>query len=330
MEQVDNDGLVSVDVFVPCFKTGVHVALSVRFVLLNVWFFLLFEQVFGHKVKNGVDTLLRIMLTVAFKGHVILTQYSFEEIWSDNIAITDPKLANKLGPSLNQSALSSQRILVFSLEQRLVLPIQVILGKFPCARKALNATVHVASVSKVIKSSKTFLRSVVEFIFVVLLQFVIGHGTAFVDVEPLVFFHAVIVAIFHDFTFADGAQDVSAVAPFAEPYHQVSSFDVFECKAIGRLLFELDNNLLVIAEINLVHSQRRIQERLKRLTWELDATVKLDIFAWCLLTLRFVFSVICLWLGNSLASGFQILISFMLILAIKPKTDIFHLDLKAS
>ena len=91
-----------------------------------------------------------------------------------------------------------------------------------------------------------------------------------------------------------------------------------------------DNNLLVIAEINLVHSQRRIQERLKRLTWELDATVKLDIFAWCLLTLLFVSSVICLWLGNSLASGFQILISFMLILAIEPKTDIFHLDLKAS
>jgi len=73
MEQVDNDGLVSVYMFIPCFKTGVHITLSVRFVLFNIWFFLLFEQVFGHEVKNGINTLLGIMLTIAFEGHIILT-----------------------------------------------------------------------------------------------------------------------------------------------------------------------------------------------------------------------------------------------------------------
>lgn len=116
MEQVDNDGLVSVNMFVPCFKTSVHITLSVRLVLLNIWFFLLFEQVFGHEVKNGVDTLLRIMLSVAFEGDIILSQNSFEKIWSDHIAIADPKLTNELGPSLNQSTLGSQRILIFSLD----------------------------------------------------------------------------------------------------------------------------------------------------------------------------------------------------------------------
>ena len=76
--------------------------------------------------------------------------------------------------------------------------------------------------------------------------------------EPLVFFHTVIVAVFHVFTFADGAKDVSAVAPFAESYDEVSSFDVFECETISRFFSELDNNLLVIIKIDLVHSQGRI------------------------------------------------------------------------
>lgn len=194
----------------------------------------------------------------------------------------------------------------------------------------MNTTIHVASVSEVVKSGETLFGSVVEFILVILLEFVIGHGTAFVDVESLVFFHAVIVAIFDVFAFADGTEDISAVAPLAESYDEVASFDVFECKSIGRFFFELDNDLLVVVEIYLVHSQSGIQEWLKRLSWELDAAVKLDIFTWWLLTVRFVFSAVCLWLRNSLASGFQILISFMLILAIEPKTDVLNLDLKAS
>ena len=72
---------------------GVHIALSVselvsqpsdsiRFILFNVWFFLLLEQVFGHEVKNSVDTLLGIVLTIALKGDIVLTQDSFEKIWS--------------------------------------------------------------------------------------------------------------------------------------------------------------------------------------------------------------------------------------------------------
>ena len=216
------------------------------------------------------------------------------------------------------------------MEQRLVFSIQVIFGELPCARKALDTAIHVASVTKVVKSGKTLLGSVVEFIFIILLQFVVSHSTAFVDMEPLVLFHTVIVAVFHIFTFADGAKDVSAVAPFAESYDEVSSLDVFECEILSNFFLELDNNLLVIVKIDLVHSKGRIQERLKRLSWELDAAVKLDIFAWWLLTLLFVFRAVCLWLRNSLASGFQVLISFVLILAIEPKTDIFNLNLKAS
>jgi hypothetical protein len=87
--------------FIPCFKTGVHIALSVRFILFNIWFFLLLEQVFGHEVKNSVDTLLGIVLTIALKGDIVLTQDSFEKIWSNYIAIADPEFTNELGPSLD-------------------------------------------------------------------------------------------------------------------------------------------------------------------------------------------------------------------------------------
>lgn len=101
MEEIDDDGLVSIDVFVPCFETGVHITLAVRFVLFNIWLFLLFEQILGHEVEDCINALLRVMLSIAFKGHIVLAQDSFEEIWSHDIALADPKFTDELGPSLN-------------------------------------------------------------------------------------------------------------------------------------------------------------------------------------------------------------------------------------
>lgn len=84
MEQITDDRLVSQNMIVPGFFACNIIGLTIRLDSLYVRLFLIFVQVLRHEVKNCIDTLLRILLTIAFEGHVVLTENSLEEIRADD------------------------------------------------------------------------------------------------------------------------------------------------------------------------------------------------------------------------------------------------------
>ena len=120
-------------------------------------------------------------------------------------------------------------------------------------------------------------------IVVVIVELFVGHGSALVDVEPLVPFHAVFVAILHNLALADGSQDVLVVAPLALANHQLLALLELEGEWLAGILSVLNNDVLVLVQINLMHTEGSVQEGLHRLAWEFDSTIDLrDNLAACL------------------------------------------------
>jgi hypothetical protein len=58
--------------------------------LLHVRFFVLLIEVLRHKIKNSVDALLRIVLSVALECDVVLAEDSLEQVWPYHLALTFP------------------------------------------------------------------------------------------------------------------------------------------------------------------------------------------------------------------------------------------------
>jgi hypothetical protein len=58
VEEIANDRLISVDVFVPGNGACLFVSHSIGFSLLDVWLFLLFVEIFTHEIKHRVDAFL--------------------------------------------------------------------------------------------------------------------------------------------------------------------------------------------------------------------------------------------------------------------------------
>ena len=107
MEQITDDRFISVQMPVPSVETGLFVCPSLFLRTLNIWLLILLVKIFRHEIKNRVDAFRRVLLAISFKGHVVLTKDPLEKIWSDNWLVSAPHLANKLGPSLDNSSFSS-------------------------------------------------------------------------------------------------------------------------------------------------------------------------------------------------------------------------------
>ena len=84
VKQIQDDALVTIDVFVPRFQTGFLICLTISFCLLNIRLFRLLVKIFSHEIEDRIDALLRIMLTISLKSSVVLAQNSFEKIRSDH------------------------------------------------------------------------------------------------------------------------------------------------------------------------------------------------------------------------------------------------------
>ena len=128
MKQIANDRLIPQQVLVPCLFAGDLIGLALRLGLLDVGLLLLLIQILGHEIENGIDTLLRIVLPVAFEGDVVLAEDSLEQIGPNNLRVIDPHLTNELGPSLHQPAFRPQRILILPVDQTSIPFLQEIFG----------------------------------------------------------------------------------------------------------------------------------------------------------------------------------------------------------
>jgi len=52
------------------------------------------------------------MLAITFKSDIVLSKNSLEEIWANYLTVTFPHFVDELGPCLNDSTLSAERVLV--------------------------------------------------------------------------------------------------------------------------------------------------------------------------------------------------------------------------
>jgi len=95
--------------------------------------------------------------------------------------------------------------------------------------------------------------------------------------EFAVFFQATIVAILNIFTFTNCSQNVSASAPFAFADHQLLSFLELESKWHVFGLPVLDDDVLTLVKVDLVHPESRIQQRLHGLPGKLDSAIFFDL-----------------------------------------------------
>jgi len=215
VKQVANDWFISVEVLVPSVKTCLLVSLSFSIWMLDVRLLSLLIEIFRHEVQNGVDALLRIVLAVTFKCDIVLTQNSLEEIWTHNIWLTTPHLTYQFCPCLNNSALSSKRILVLATNQRLVLPLQEVASQLISIWQALNTAIHVAGVSKVWETHQSLSWILTHRAVVVLLQLSVSLGTALVNMESPVLLQAVIIAVLDILAFTNWSHDVLFIAIFA-------------------------------------------------------------------------------------------------------------------
>jgi hypothetical protein len=95
--------------------------------------------------------------------------------------------------------------------------------------------------------------------------------------ESLVLLHAVIIAVFYIFTFANGSQDVAAIAPLTHSNHQLlPDFELEREFIIGRVS-EFRHYQLLFVKVNMLKSKGRVDEWLQALARELNSAVYFDL-----------------------------------------------------
>jgi hypothetical protein len=92
MEKVYYDTLVSNEMLRPCFSASHIIGLIICICNFNIGFLALAIEVFAQKVKNSVDTFLRVMLPISFKLLSVVSKYLLKHGWSNNRLITVPHL----------------------------------------------------------------------------------------------------------------------------------------------------------------------------------------------------------------------------------------------
>jgi len=80
VEDIANNTFISIQMLIPGFQARSFIAFPFRICIFNVWLLPLFIQIFTHEIQYSIDTFLRIMLAVSFKGGITLTQNGFEHV----------------------------------------------------------------------------------------------------------------------------------------------------------------------------------------------------------------------------------------------------------
>jgi hypothetical protein len=93
------------------------------------------------------------MLAVTFKLLCIASKYLFKHCGSHNWLITVPHLIEKFGECLNKSPLSAKGIILVEISLESL--IQEVLSELPAVTQALQAAIHVASITQVAEANFT-------------------------------------------------------------------------------------------------------------------------------------------------------------------------------
>jgi hypothetical protein len=115
VEEVDDDTLISDQVLDPGFFASELICNVVCLCKFNIGLLRLTEKVLTQKVKDGIDALLRVVLSISFELLSVVTEYLFEHGWSHNRLITVPHLIKKLSVGLNKSSFCSKWIVLIQV-----------------------------------------------------------------------------------------------------------------------------------------------------------------------------------------------------------------------
>ena len=86
---------------------GFLLLLALNFVLLNVWLLAFPVKVLTKQVKDRVDALVRVLLTIACKSGVVLAQDPLEELRCYTLRFVVPHLVDQLCVRHHQSAIGA-------------------------------------------------------------------------------------------------------------------------------------------------------------------------------------------------------------------------------
>lgn len=96
MEKVRDDRFVANEMVVPSLAGSFCLRLVGLLLRLNVRLLALAEQVLAQKVKDRVNALVRVVLTVASESWSILTKNALKHRWCYSVAVHVPHLIDEL------------------------------------------------------------------------------------------------------------------------------------------------------------------------------------------------------------------------------------------
>jgi len=153
MEQISDDRLIPEQMLVPGFFSLLFFFLVWVFdVHFNEGFLAFAVKVFSHEVQDGIDALMRVLLSVACECRVVFAKHPLEKLGRHSWGALVPHLAHQLGIRHRQPAFCTQRVrlaLLLELSNETEFVIQVELCQLECVAEALERRVHVARVAEV-------------------------------------------------------------------------------------------------------------------------------------------------------------------------------------
>ena len=135
------------------------------------------------------------MLTVALEGYVVLTEESLEELRPDNLLVAPPHLSDEFGPCLHESALCAEWVLPLAVDEVFVFTVEEETRKLVRVTEALNATVHIASVTEVAQADFAIVRTAVLHVGVLLIELLVCISSTLIDVVFYVLLEAILIAV---------------------------------------------------------------------------------------------------------------------------------------
>jgi hypothetical protein len=203
------------------------------------------------------------------------------------------------------------------------------LSQFPSVWDALDTTIHVASISKIGKSHQTFHRVLIQLCIILFLQLTISLSSTLVNVESLVFFQAIIIAVLYIFALANRSHYISLTAPLTDTNCQFLILVEHKRESLLQILSEFNHYLLVFSQCELIYSQTWVQEWLQRLSGEINPTVHFDalFISHTLVLVDFT----CKSLFNVFDSFVESVIGLLvLIVLVQPESEVINRNLMTS
>jgi len=142
-----------------------------------------------------------------------------------------------------------------------------------CIGYALNTTIHVASISEIVKTGFTSSWLFCEAMVVSHIKVIAYICHTLVFMESLIFLKAVVIAVSHFLTYTYGFQDIPIVAPFANANFQFCRPIIFKRKSLFFIWSEFYTYRWFTSEIKFTKSYGGFNHVIKTWSWEFYSTV---------------------------------------------------------